>query len=170
MEPKKKWEWSPPLENPGRFNKVLHLDWSNPQYQSRLGDEGIESSPDEKDLGVLVGERLDMTQPCAHAAQKAKHVLGCIHSSVGSRSREGILPLYSALMRPHLDCCIRLWGLQHRKDMDQLERYQERVTEMIRGLEHLTCEDRLRELGLTSLKKRGLQEDLSLLKGHLHER
>ncbi|GAB0189360.1 cAMP-dependent protein kinase inhibitor alpha [Grus japonensis] len=81
--------------------KVLHLGWGNPQYQYRLGDEGIESSPVEKDLGVL-DEKLDVTWQCAFAAQKANHMLGCIKRSVTSRSREVILSLCSALMRPHL--------------------------------------------------------------------
>ncbi|KAK4809416.1 hypothetical protein QYF61_009671 [Mycteria americana] len=140
-----------------RFNKakckVLHLGWSNPRYQYRLGDEGIESSPVEKVLGVLVGEKLDVSQQWALAAQKANCILGCIQSSVASRLREGILPLCSTQVRPPLQYCIQLWGPQHRKDMDLLERVQRRATKMIRGLEHLCCDNRLRELGLISLEK-----------------
>ena len=59
---------------------------------------------------------------CALAAQKANCVLGCIKSSVASRSRDVILPLCSALMRPHLERCVQLWSPQYRKDMDLLER------------------------------------------------
>jgi len=75
---------------------------------------------------VLVDEKLDRSHQCALTAQEFSHILGCLKSSVASGSREGILPLCSTLVRPHLESCIQLWNPQHRKDMELLEWGQRR--------------------------------------------
>jgi len=126
----------------------------------RLGREWIESSSEEKDFGVLVDEKLNMTWQCTLTAQKADCILGCIERSRGNRLREVILPLCSSLVRPHLESYVRLWSPQHRKDIDLFKLVQSRVTKMVRGLEHLSYEERLRELGLFILEKRRLRGDL----------
>jgi len=118
-------------------------------HQYRLGIDLLERSFVRERPGCSGGPQVDHESECALMAKKASGILGHI-KECGSRSRKVILPLYFALVRPHLEWFVQFWAPQFKKDKDVWERAQWRVTEMLKGLEHLPSEGRL-----FSLEKRG---------------
>ncbi|KAK4824490.1 LOW QUALITY PROTEIN: hypothetical protein QYF61_015888 [Mycteria americana] len=139
-----------------RFNKckVLHLGHNNPMQVYRLGEEWLESCLAEKDLGLAVF-------PYGQGGQS------WLVPQIVWPAGQVIVPLYLALVRPHLEYCVQFWAPHYKRDIEVLERAQRRATKLVKGLEHKSDEERLRELGLFSLQKRRLRGDLIALCNYL---
>ena len=103
LERLERWAWANLMKCNKDKCKVLHLGRGKPKHKYKLRGEWIKSSPDEKDLGVLADEKLNMSQQCVLAVQKASCILSCIKRVMASRSREVNVPVYSTLMRLHLE-------------------------------------------------------------------
>ena len=116
----------------------------------------------EKDLGVTINANMKVSEQCRIAASKGNQVLGMIRRKITYKDKSlivGGLPLYKAIVRPHLEYCIQTWSPYLRKDIDMLEKIQRRATKLISGLRDLRYEERLKECSLATLETRRLRGD-----------
>lgn len=127
--------------------KVLH-PWRNRPVWVGEHPDGKDFS--RKGLGVLGYTKLNVSQS---VPSRQGNTLGCFKASIASRLRWVVLPLHLALLKPILECCVQFWIPQDKRGMDVLEQVQQKITKIINVLEHLSCDERLRELGLFSTEK-----------------
>jgi ribonucleases P/MRP protein subunit RPP40 len=139
---------------------VVHMGKNNMLYDYKMGDNMIRNSDVERDLGVLVGKSGKPSEQCVAAVKKANVVLGMIKRNIYFKSKDVIVRLYKALVRPRLEFCIQAWSPYLRKDIDLIERVQRRATKLIEGYKNLSYENRLHLTGLITLEKRRVRGDL----------
>lgn len=106
---------------------------------------------------------MNMSQGCALAAKAAIGMPGCTSKAVVSGLREVILPLNSAPAGLNQEYCVQLWAPQRKKNIDQLEQVQQRISKISRGLEPVSYKERLSKLGLFSLKMKGILKKMGEL-------
>ena len=136
--------------------KCIHIGHRNMDEEYKMGDPVLGRTTQEKDLGVTFSADTKASEQCGIAASKGNQILRLIRRTITYKEKQLIVPLYKAIVRPHLEYCIQAWR-QYRKDIDKLERIQRRATKMIQELRDLSYESPLLECGLTSLETRRLR-------------
>lgn len=139
---------------------VIHLGSKNPQREYKMGNNILKKSKQERDLGVIIDSSGKSTEQCIMAVKKANTVLGMIKRNIVYKSKDVIVRLYKALVRPKLEYCVQAWCPYLKKDISILERVQKRATKMIEGYTNMSYEDRLSNTGLIKLEKRRARGDL----------
>ena len=139
--------------------KCLHTGSGNTGMNYEMGGTILSKTVKEKDLGVTMNANMKVSEQCRIAASKGNQILGMIRRNITYKEKSLIIPLYKAIVRPHLEYCIQSWNPYLRKDVDMLEKIQRRATKLVPELRDLTYEERLKECGLTTLETRRLRGD-----------
>ena len=144
--------------------KCLHTGQGNTGMNYEMGGTILSKTVKETYLGVTMNANMKVSEQCRIAASKGNQILGMIRRNITYKEKSLIIPLYKAIVRPHLEYCIQAWNPHLRKDVDMLERIQRRATKVIPGLRDLTYEERLKECGLTTLETRRVRGSRMVMK------
>ena len=140
--------------------KILHVGRSNPKHVYTMNGIQLEETEKERDIGILINKDLKPASQCAEAARRAGAVLTQITKAFMYRDRRTFLQLYKQFVRCHMDFAVPAWCPWSTGDIETLEKVQRRAINLIVGLRGRTYEEKLLELGLTSLKERRTRMDM----------
>ena len=134
--------------------------YGNNHTTYQLGGTEVPTATQEKDLGIIVTENLKVSEQRAKVTKTANKVLGIIKRSYDDKSIANLLPLYKALVRPHIEYCVQAWRPYYQKDVDNLEQIQRRATRMMEEVRGMDYEERLRQTSLVTLEARRTRADI----------
>ena len=150
--------------------KVMHMGRTNPKFKYTMGGRTLKVTSEEKDIGVIITDNLKPSTQCAAAAKTAQTVLGQITRAFHYRDRHIFVRLYQQYVRPHLEFATPAWSPWTEGDKKMLEKVQERAIKMVSGLRANSYQERLKELGMTTLEERRHQADMCMVRNILHGR
>ena len=143
--------------------KVMHLGRHNKQFEYFMGGQTLANTEEERDLGVVMSNKLKPAAQCAKAAQVAMAVLCQITHTFQHRDKHVFLQLYKQYVRPHLEFSVQAWNPWLVGDIELLEKVQRRAVSFVQGLKSKEYEGRLKEVCLLSLEERRHQADMHLV-------
>ena len=144
---------------------MIHFGRNNPGFSYTMGGYApagavLESVVEEKDVGVMVHNTLKPSAQCAKAAKKANQVLGQMARAFHYRDKDTWIKLYKTYVRCHQEYAVQAWSPWTQADKELLEAVQKRAVRMVSGLRGKEYEDRLKEVGLTTLEARRQRGDM----------
>ena len=143
--------------------KVMHVGRGNPKYGYTMSGQLLAETEEERDLGIIMSRTLKPSNQCAKAAKTASMVLGQITRAFYYRDKTIFVKLYKQYVRPHLEFAVQAWSPWTVADREALERVQRKMVRQVAGLRSMDYEDRLKELGLTTLEERRHQADMHMV-------
>ena len=139
---------------------TMHIGHRNPKYVYQIDNNELRDSSLEKDLGVNVSDDLKPAKHISIVAAKGNRMVGLIKRNFGDLDIESCKTLYCSLVRPHLEYAVQSWAPYYKKDINELEKVQRRMTRLVPELREMEYEERCERLGLTTLEKRRKRGDL----------
>ena len=143
--------------------KVMHIGHAKLMHKYKMNDKKLAQAEKEKNLGVMVASNLKPGGQCAKEAETSQAVLGQLARTFHFRDQFVFLQLYKTYVRSHLEFADQSWSPRTVADKEVMEKLLRRAVRMISGLRAVEYEDRLQELGMTTLKERRHQADMTMV-------